>query len=580
MQTNYRSRDSIPLHRTYLTASDLGLRASRDMRKRLWGTLPRDQALVLMASMLADVDSNGQLAGGRRDIDREWAARIEDPNLRQSVQLGLTLHNVLLAPQLLLLAIREALEMCPSGPAMNSDSGTEVVVACLLGIGDEEQAGRVAAGDATRWAGMDPKLAADLLANMYFNRSIALHHLMATAEDTWTRPWPDLAPEAERLALNGDPAELFLESTGVRPQALQQVAVHLYVQYATHRHLRFPREFFDRAGVDADDLDGVLNLVCTDAATLTRALSQGSSGWDFNPLRRWPLLRLEDGSVLVLRLGWLLERALSDVTYFDIRKYLKDRDKAEGTRRDSAFNRCVQAKLEADTGAALRRTFSRRGGQVWQESELYAAWQQRFSRGRRPKICDYVVRVGHHWLLVDATDRAIPVDVVAGLAGTTGIDAELRLVLTGRKAQQLESTIALLRAYMTDLTSLAPDPEPVFIPIVATPTGGLPWMHLVSVEAGTQLKERGLLQDPDILPAALMSPKDLSLLEKRSESRGVGAIEELVDWRRGVWAHWAFDQYLHLTGHRLSATKRERRASKRLMRTTLHLSKANLNRLT
>lgn len=580
MQTSHRSRDSIPLHSTYLTASDLGLRAPRETRERLWGTIPRDQALVLLASMLADADSNGQLAGDRRDIDREWVARIEDPNLRQRVQMGLTLHNVLLAPQLLVLAIREALELCPPGPALNGASGTEAVVACLLGIGDEEQAGRGAAGDPTRWAGLDPKLAADLVANMYFNSSIALHHLMATTEATWTSPWPDLAPAGDRATINGDPAELFFEATGVRPEAMQQIAVHLYVQYMTHGHLRFPPEFFDRAGVDPGDLVKVLDLISTDAATLSGALSRGASGWEFNPLRRWPLLRLDDGNVLVLRLGWLLERVLSDVTYFDIRKHLKDRDKADGTHRDAAFNRCVQAKLEADTGAALRRTFLRRGGQVWHESELHAAWQGHSARSRRPKICDYVVRVGHYWLLVDATDRAIPVDVVAGLAGTTGIDAELNHVLTGRKAEQLDSTIALLRAHMTDLTGQPPDPEAVFIPIVATPTGGLPWMHIVSVETGTQLAARGLLQDLDVLPAALMSPKDLSLLEKQSESRGVGAIKDLVDWRQGVWAHWPFDGYLHLTGHRLNATKREQRAAERIMRTTVCLSKENLDRLT
>ena len=198
VQASHRSRDSIPLHSTYLTASDLGLRAPRETRERLWGTIPRDQALVLLASMLADADSNGQLAGDRRDIDRDWVARIEDPNLRQRVQIGLTLRNVLLAPQLLVLAIREALELCPHGPALNGASGTDAVIECLLGIGDEEQAGRVAAGDPTRWAGLDPKLAADLVANMYFNSSIALHHLMATPEAIWTSPWPDLAPRLMR----------------------------------------------------------------------------------------------------------------------------------------------------------------------------------------------------------------------------------------------------------------------------------------------------------------------------------------------------------------------------------------------
>ncbi len=132
---------------------------------------------------------------------------------------------------------------------------------------------------------------------------------------------------------------------------------------------------------------------------------------------------------------------------------------------------------------------------------------------------------------------------------------------------------------MDDLTGHAADPGAVFIPVVATPTGGLPWMIVVGVEAHAQLESRGLLQGDDTLPAALMSPKDLSLLEKQSESRGVRATETLADWRRGDLANWPFDGYLHLTGQRLTATTRERRAAKRMMQNAAALSKRNIRRL-
>lgn len=491
----------------------------------------------------------------------------------------MTLHNVLIAPQMVVLAIREALELCPPGPPMDHHAGTGAVIACILGVGDEEQAGRDGTADPSRWAGLDPALAADLVANLHFNRTIALHHLMAAAEDTWTQPWPDLTAPADRAALGGEPSDLFFEATQVRPEVIQQVTVHLYTQRMVNGHLLFPPEFFDRAGIDRDDLDRVLDLICTDAATLSAALAGPSSGWAFNALRRWPLLRLDDGQVLILRLGWLIERVLSDVTYFDIRKHLKAHDRAHATRRDDAFRRCVQAKLEADTGAALCRSFARRGGRVWHEKDLHTAWQRHFPRSRHPKICDYVVQVGHNWLLVDATDRAIPVNVVTGFAGANGLDVELERVLTGRKAEQLESTIGLLRTHMDDLTGQAADPDAVFIPVVATPTGGLPWMIVVGVEAHAQLESRGLLQGDDTLPAALMSPKDFILLEKQSESRGVRAIETLADWRRGDLSNWPFDGYLHLTGQRLNATTRERRAAKRMMQNAAALSKRNIRRL-
>lgn len=132
---------------------------------------------------------------------------------------------------------------------------------------------------------------------------------------------------------------------------------------------------------------------------------------------------------------------------------------------------------------------------------------------------------------------------------------------------------------MDDLTGTAIDPEAVFIPIVATPSGGLPWMHVVGVETANQLRTGGLLQDHDVLPPALMDPKDLSLLEKQSESQGVRVIETLAAWRRGPWTYWGFDAHLHHSGVRLSATRRERRASTRILLNTIRLSKANIAQL-
>lgn len=176
-------RDELPLHSVYLTASDIGLDFPLEARTQMWGRVPREHALVLLASMLAQADTNGQLAGNRRNVHAEWAARIEEPTLRQRVQVGLALRNVLIAPQLVVIAIREAFEYCHDGPPRFNADQTDIVIACILGIGDEQQAGRWQDAP-NKWAGLDPKVAADLVSNIHFNRSVALHHLMAYTEDT------------------------------------------------------------------------------------------------------------------------------------------------------------------------------------------------------------------------------------------------------------------------------------------------------------------------------------------------------------------------------------------------------------
>jgi hypothetical protein len=300
------------------------------------------------------------------------------------------------------------------------------------------------------------------------------------------------------------------------------------------------------------------------------------SPWSFQPLRRRPLLRLDNGEILVIRLGWLIERSMGTLALDDIEEHLGKEDVARGTRRLAAFKRCVQAKLEEDVGRSMRRAFSKRGATVWHESDLARALAPFQQTSQPSKLCDYVIRVGSTWLLVDATDRRIPAHVADGSTGLGGLHTELRQALTGHKARQLESTIRLLRDHMDVLTGQPIDHAAEFIPIVTNAQGGLLWGWTVSSEAASQLAEHGLLQDPDVLPAALMSPKDLSLLERQAQHDGVRAIEIVRDWRAGELGQWAFDQYLHLTGHRLAATKAERRDANLLIRKVIQRAKATL----
>ena len=553
------------LLKTYLTASDVGLSIPRADGEKRWRQIPRDQALTLMATMLAGVDSTSDLGGDAAEVSRHWAAAIQSPILRQQVQVGVTLGSLLIAPQLILLAIREALPLCPVGPPVNSTEGVDHLIACLLGIADEQDTGRCDDVTGQAWAGMDPVIAADLIANHHFNASTPLPQLMASAERTWRQPWPELAPPVEQSRVGGGPAELFTEATGLNPTVLLDVAVHLLVQRQVHGFLRFPDRFFNELGMSTTTRRAVLRLICTDIPSLQRALSS-PAGWAFDPVRRWPLLRLDNGEILVLRLGWLMERSMSDVALLDIHRYLQAADASNGSQRAPAFGRCVQAKLEADVGDSLRRAFDRRGGDVWHETDLTRAFSPFLPRSQPPKLCDFAVRVGSTWLLVDATDRPLPAHVTDGSTGPGGLHTELRQALTGHKALQLESTIQLLRRHMDALTGERVDPGAVFIPIVATARGGLLWGWTVAPEAASQLADRGLLQGDDVMHAALMSPKDLSLLEREAQYRGVRAIDTVQDWRAGQHSQWGFDQYLHLIGRRLAATKSERRDADLLVR--------------
>ena len=63
MPSRLRRRDELPRHSVRLNASDLGLDFPVEAHKQLWTSVPGKHALVLLASILAEGDTNGQLAG-------------------------------------------------------------------------------------------------------------------------------------------------------------------------------------------------------------------------------------------------------------------------------------------------------------------------------------------------------------------------------------------------------------------------------------------------------------------------------------------------------------------------------------
>lgn len=517
----------------YTTASEmLGGPINRSQRAKLWGQISDEQALFLIAKILADIDLS--TVANRAEVDIRWARGVAEKNLRDRLLVSTHLGSTLFAPQLLLLAVREALADCRPGPPSKDLEGFDLVVRCLLGIGDEASSTR----RPDSWGGLPGGLAGEMIANLNFNRAVNIGHQLTWIDRAWFQEWPESNKAVQ--AVGGQPWELFEEATGVRLGDFAAIAINLFIRAS--QSVLSPLEYFATLGLPQRATTHFLQAASQTVAQLraemnSEAESSQGSLYAFDTLRRFPLVRLRSGDVLTLRAGFLVSRAMSEVTYFDVRAHLLQADRVDGTKRDEAFKSCTNDVLEYEAGATMQRMFARIRRRVIGEKELQKLFS---SKAKTASVCDYAVRQGSTWMLIEVTDRAIPRDVAFGQADAEALDKELDLVLTTRKAKQLASTIDLLRG-RHERGDLGASRILTFIPLVLTAPAGLGWNTAVHQRVKERLTAKGWSEEM-ASSVALITLQDLRLLENLAE-HGHDVIKVLRSWRESAPGD-ALDSYL------------------------------------
>lgn len=530
---------------TYAVATEvLGQAVPLVVRAGLWSAVPVGQALTLIASMLKDLDLAERPTPA---IEIGWVNQVSSEVLRNQLRSAIRDEARLLPPQILLLAALEAIEHCPPGGASDNFLGLDQIFEAVLGVAEDSSAPRTGG---ELWGGLDSGLAAELVAQHYFGHTIDPIDQLAWVHENWRTPW--VRPTVKEKVITqagGEPRVLFLEATNVEIDDFAAVGVHLWVQAQQHGFLRYPSEFFDRLGIDRAAVDRFLAETSTDLTALkaevaTERARTGASRWAFHSLRRRPIVRLENGEWLVMRIGFVIQRALGDATYWDVRNYLRAEDKRAGTKREEAFRGCLGSALEAHVGQTLMRMFPGGGlsRRVFDEITMQKAWAGK--KGQMPSACDFAVDCGDAWLLFDVTDRRIPENLINATADAAALDAELRIVLTEKKAKQFASTIRHLTTNVAKLAKGRRVTPTRFICVVVTPTGGLGWNPATNTRAQELLADMDVLQSGKVLPLATMSLRDLTEFESAVEN-GNSAVDLMVGWRANG-AQFSFEQVLQL----------------------------------
>jgi hypothetical protein len=254
--------------RVYATASEvLNIPIQKKVRIQLWTRIWDEQALSLVAQILTDIDMS-TTSDAETEVDRRWAASITNTTIRTRLSIASTLGDTLFAPQLLLLAAVEALLHCPEGPPTDTFDGLDVLVVCLLGIGDDSRAG----SNGETWGGLNAELAGEIIANLHFNRSMWVGHQLSWIERTWFQDWPKQT--AATKAVGGEPRDLFREATGVELADFAAVAFSVYTQAALHKFVRFPMEFFDALGLPSTAIEHFLSTTSRTVSELRHEIQK------------------------------------------------------------------------------------------------------------------------------------------------------------------------------------------------------------------------------------------------------------------------------------------------------------------
>ncbi|OLT46414.1 hypothetical protein BJF87_22635 [Gordonia sp. CNJ-863] len=447
--------------------------------------------------------------------------------------------NVFTAPQATVQLMRELMETDP--PAPGRPMTAEELVLLLLSINSEQQ--KTTEFDTENpsvsdWAALDArfqKMAPDDLyelarefltkqnAGLLFNAANKIEVLKADIWDLWYSPWSDRVTGD----LGDRPADTFEMATGIG-----------FDDYLRAGNVLVEAVAAGQSTVDLDELSNdprvrgfVTTNMALDLAGFRAQLAKDRDEGDIKLQRyaftRYPFLDLGDGTLLILRSHWAIERFFGDTPQFDVIAGFSDRGDQESARR---FGDGIKYQFEEAVGRIVTRIAagSPRVTEVVEEAKLQREWT-RGRRGQAPSVCDWVLRAGLLNVLVEATHHPVKGTLAQGLADGAAYDEDATRVLTKRKFKQIASVMDLIRGRGW---AGQPQPDAVFIPIVVVPNSGTPSSALSEMDNAMRAESVFAAYQGRVARPAVVQLRDLQLLEGIGDHLPGDVVTLLYAWRK------------------------------------------------
>lgn len=455
-------------------------------------------------------------------------------------------HWLYLAPQAILCVEKLALM---TDHVTHSDSalalGPAVFVAldfsCVLGA--DRDAGPL-------WWGTNvtESLAIETFQNQLFNRACDLGTELAR----WHRT-RDLAAQYDPQAAARFDA-VFHQATGCTPDVLFDVGFSSLLYMRTEKSVRVNPQIFDQLHHPADQVQAAIDLLTADAVTLkaavTEEVQQYGIEWSANAMRRHPMLRCEDGALLVLHPQFLIERTCGTAFYWEVMNeinVLRNRGAKSSRRKADA----LRGAFGDFTGHAAEEYVVERlaiSGEphfpvsnktMWREGELRTLWPI-------GQCCDLLIAGLDSWVPIEVVNHAITASAAAA-GSLDALERDLGFIID-EKADQLNDTINRLIENGGSLPGECPQlHHPHYFPVIVA-ASGFPWNPLMASAVWGRLADRGLLQHPLIHRLTIITTDDVEYIESALD-RGLGTIPGMLEDRRQLGQEdTPFEWYLHRHG--------------------------------
>jgi len=379
------------------------------------------------------------------------------------------------------------------------------------------------------------ELSSYMVANHHLNQPVDVDQLMAR----FVRLWLELPVERaqEKKVINLE--KTFRDVTGITINDLLALTMWLWTcgQNGTPH---VPWDLLQETmRWSSERLEATLRLFATDVQTLRTGLrgeAEPAFVWAFDTLERYPVVRLEDGSVLLLDSNLLLRHVFGGLTLLDLVDALEQSPDEKSRKLKNQVLDCVRYLAEVYALEVLTSLAGPGPGstRVFGDIELRRA----FGRAGR-RICDAAVDYGDAWVVVEITTSKLTRGSVA--ASPEALSGDLDKLVA--KAEQLHSTIAALRAEESLLTGRPAHAVRRFFPLLVA-AEGFPVNPISTELLRSRVREKGLLTDPDIAPLEVVDTVELAMLEGLAEQGGPSMRDVLAAKERAVFHRMGLRDYL------------------------------------
>lgn len=516
----------------------MGIEARRQVWERV-GVVP---ALTVVAGLVADLDLNA-ITDTRSAVERAFitgqVGDLQAPLLRQMSRGRAVFSNVGLVT-----CIKEIVQFAVE------DSETELsaldLTRCVLGANqDNDQVDSAMMARATNPADADIdavradfyELSLDFVAQGLFDYTDTLETLACSVHETWRCGWAPGTKQKIIDDLGASPATLFAEVTGAELDDLLALAWFFWNAARNAGQVGFDAGLIAAAGpgpnvINAFHKQCTLPLQELRERLADERMSDAATPWARYTLQEFPFLRLSDGSVLMLRLQYVVQRMFGDLLHLKVHDALRVSD----PKRADRFKNAMNAIHEHRVGAVLARIAkheTRFGGTVIiTEDQMKDAWSNR--RGVHPKICDYGYVQGGQAILIDANNRSLPRKFADRSAAGNDLQDEIQNMFAATKFGQLTSTARQLRTHgwAADNGTALITANTKFLPFVVAPNAGIPSNAFTEMLILQQAIPLIAEFNSAVMPPTILTWRDLQILEGIAEQGNAPRIVELlIAWR-------------------------------------------------